>query len=149
MQYQEAVQKEAWNAFLQITPRIREAENFPGGGGRSNVGRGFKYGAVSQEASAIVDGIIGIPHIEMNPIIGEFTFCGTIPVVECIRKEEDKFILFDIIIRHILGYVQCSFYHNDQDKRINISFGMYKAIFAGQVAAGDIFYRLAGIGYEI
>ena len=27
----------------------------------------FKYGAVSQEASAIVDGIIGIPHIEMNP----------------------------------------------------------------------------------
>ena len=33
----------------------------------------------------IVDGIIGIPHIEMNPIIGEFTF-WTIPVVECIRE---------------------------------------------------------------
>lgn len=137
------------NVSPQITPRIREVENFPWGGGRSDICRFLENRAVPQKTAPVIDGIIRVFHIEVHPIIRQFPFCLTVSVMERIRKEQDKFVLPHVIICHVLGNVQGPFYYNDQNKRINVSFWVYKTIFACQVAAGDIFHRFAGIRNKI
>ena len=84
--------------------------------------------------------------MKMDPVIRKTALTGGIAVMNLMGKEEESFILVNVQILSILIYVQGSPAYQDEHTGVYTSSLMEKTAVADQIAAGEKFCGVRGMG---
>lgn len=87
--------------------------------------------------------------VKVYPVVGQLPLARLVAVVERVRVQHDKFIFLHVKEIHSLRDMQDSLENKNQYEGVDVSARMDKAILVVQVAAGDVFDRIAGIGIVV
>ena len=84
--------------------------------------------------------------MKMDPVIRKTALTGGIAVMNLMGKEEESFILVNVQILSLLIYVESSTAYQDEYTGVYAPSLMEKAAVADQIAAGEKFCRMRGLG---
>lgn len=84
--------------------------------------------------------------MKMDPVIRKTALTGGIAVMNLMGKEEESFILVNVQILSILIYVEGSLAYQDEHTGVYASSLVEKTPVADQIAAGEKFCRMRGLG---
>ena len=69
---------------------------FGGGIQRSRIG--IKNFIVAQQGTSIVNTVMWVGYIKMNPVIGQLSFAGPVAIMQPVRKQDNEFIRMNRIV---------------------------------------------------
>ena len=84
--------------------------------------------------------------MKMNPIIRKPAAAGGITIMNLMGKEEERFVFVNVQILSLLIYVESSTAYQDEYTGVYAPSLMEKAAVADQIAAGEKFCRMRGLG---
>ena len=82
-------------SFQRKAAIFRQQKILRGGG---KIGRLCRERPVSQKTPLVINGVVRVIDLEMNPVVREFPARRTISVMKCIGEQKNKLIFFHIKI---------------------------------------------------
>ena len=59
---------------------------------------GIKNFIVAQQGPSVINTVMWVGYIKMNPVIGQLSFTGPVAIMQSVRKQDNEFIRMNRIV---------------------------------------------------